>query len=107
MSSKSHIIPGYNGIMDLDLQNIDINHRKQAIDQHYNDIKKYIKDQSEISPRLRYENTIMRIHKIHKRDIDALEKHALDAKQSQMKLDAIYAKHAIQYQIKLNALQVK
>jgi hypothetical protein len=123
MSSKSpkdNIIPGYNGIMPLDLQNIDIQHRKQAIDQHYDDIKKYIRDQSEMSPRLRYENTIERIQKMHKQEFDALEKRVQDAKQRQMKLDTIReedstiqrqmklnAEDAIQRQIKLNASRVK
>jgi len=103
MSSKSYIIPGYKGIMSLDLQNIDIIHRKQAIDQHYNDIKKYTMDQSEMSPQLRYENTIERIQKLHKRDFNALEKRVLYAKQNQMKLDVIRTNSIIQHQMKLNA----
>ena len=35
------IIPGYHGIMDLDVRNMDPRYIKQAIEQHENDIKIY------------------------------------------------------------------
>lgn len=85
---KRDVIDGYQAIMPLNLQDIDLKHRKQAADEHLNDIKKYKREQAELPPRLRYENTIVRIHKIHKLDYEALEKRVEDAKQRQMILDA-------------------
>jgi hypothetical protein len=57
------IIPGYQGIMDLDVRNMEPRYIKQAIDQHHNDIKIYKIDQSKLKPEHRYENTVMRIDK--------------------------------------------
>jgi len=57
------IIPGYQGIMDLDVRNMEPRYIKQAIDQHYNDIKIYTAEQSKLKPEHRYENTVMRIDK--------------------------------------------
>jgi len=58
-----NIIPGYLGIMDLDIRNMEQKHTKQAIDQHYNDIKKYKAEQELLKPEDRYENTIVRLNK--------------------------------------------
>ena len=57
------IIPGYHGMMDLDVRYMEPRHIKQAIDQHYNDIKKYTAEQSKLKPEHRYENTVLRINK--------------------------------------------
>jgi hypothetical protein len=57
------IIPGYLGIMDLDVTHMEQKHTKQAIDQHYNDIKKYKAEQELLKPEDRYENTIVRLNK--------------------------------------------
>ena len=57
------IIPGYHGIMDLDITHMEQKHTKQAIDQHYNDIKKYKAEQELLKPEHRYENTVIRINK--------------------------------------------
>ena len=57
------IIPGYNGIMDLDIRDMEQKHVKQAIDQHYSDIHKYKAEQELLQPQHRYENTIIRIKK--------------------------------------------
>jgi hypothetical protein len=57
------IIPGYQGIMDLDVRNMEPRYIKQAIDQHANDIKIYTAEQSKLKPEHRYENTVMRIDK--------------------------------------------
>jgi hypothetical protein len=79
------IIPGYHGIMDLDVRNMEQKHIKQAIDQHYADITIYIAEQGKLKPEHRYENTIMRIHKQQeyicmkeKAYLDAIDKAALD-----------------------------
>ena len=68
MKTKN-IIKGYYGIMDLDVTNIDPQFRADAIRQHYEDIKNYKYEQSNLKPHLRYENTIGRIQKMH--EIDA------------------------------------
>lgn len=52
------IIKGYNGIMDLDLTDIDKSLHKLMIEQHYKDINDYKKEQSKLEPKLRYENTV-------------------------------------------------
>ena len=54
---KSTIIPGYKGIMPLDLSGVEQQYHKIMIDQHEKDIKEYNKYQSELPLRLRYENT--------------------------------------------------
>ena len=79
------IIPGYHGIMDLDVRNMDPRYIKQAIEQHENDIKMYIAEQAKLKPEHRYENTIMRIDKqrayICMKEnayLDAINKAALD-----------------------------
>ena len=61
--NKGNIVPGYQGIMDLDVTNMEPIHIKQAIEQHYNDIKRYTAEQSKLQPEHKYENTILRINK--------------------------------------------
>lgn len=58
---KSKIIDGYNGIMPLDLTNVDPKYHKEMIRVHLNDIKIYKKEQSELPEKLRYENNFKRI----------------------------------------------
>lgn len=70
----SYIIHGYKGIMDLDLTNVDKKHHKIMIDQHFEDIKIYKREQSERPKKLQYENTIMHAEKIHSLDSNALLK---------------------------------
>jgi hypothetical protein len=84
MNNKD-IIPGYHGIMDLDVRNMDPIYIKQAIDQHYNDIKIYTAEQAKLKPEHRYENTVMRIDKQRayismkeKAYLDAIDKATLD-----------------------------
>ena len=61
MESKNKLIyKGYNGIMDLDLTNIDTKFHKILITDHFNDIEKYKKEQSLLDPELRYENNILK-----------------------------------------------
>ena len=66
--NKKNIIDGYKGVMDLDLSLVPEKFIKNAIDQHLEDIKEYTNYQSQLKPHLRYENTIMRVEKIHKMD---------------------------------------
>jgi hypothetical protein len=79
------IIPGYNGIMDLDITHMEQKHTKQAIEQHYNDIKKYKAEQELLKPEHRYENAVIRMNKKleyfrmkEKADSDAIAKAALE-----------------------------
>jgi len=69
--STNYIIDGYKGIIPLDTRDIDPKYREEAIKQHYADIEEYTKYQASLSPRLRYENTIERVKKLHKMDNDA------------------------------------
>jgi hypothetical protein len=57
------IIPGYHGIMDLDVRNMEPRYVKDAIKEHYKDIKIYKTEQAKLKPEHRYENTILRINK--------------------------------------------
>ena len=79
------IIPGYHGIMDLDVSNMDPRYIKQAIEQHENDIKIYNAEQAKLKPEHRYENTILRINKQReyvqmkeKEYLDTIEKESLE-----------------------------
>ena len=79
------IIPGYHGIMDLDVRNMDPRYIKQAIKEHENDIKLYAVEQAKLKPEHRYENTVLRINKQRefsdmkvKAYLDSIEKAALD-----------------------------
>lgn len=64
MSNK--IIPGYKGIMDLDLTNIHPIIHESLIKQHKKDIEDYKIYQESLDPKQRYENTIERIEKSRK-----------------------------------------
>jgi|TARA_Y100000389_G_C17199384_1_gene382848 hypothetical protein len=64
--SKDNIIPGYKGVMDLDLNLVDPKFRKAAALQHMKDIDLYKAEQYQLKPHLRFENTIERIEKLQK-----------------------------------------
>lgn len=59
------IVDGYLGIMDLDLTNIPENLKKIMVEQHKKDIENYKAEQYQLHPHLRYENTVIRIQKMH------------------------------------------
>jgi hypothetical protein len=82
---NENIIPGYHGIMDLDITNMEPRYIKQAIEQHENDIKIYNAEQAKLKPEHRYVNTVMRIDKQHayirtkeKAYMDNIDKTALE-----------------------------
>ena len=85
--NKKNIIDGYKGVMDLDLSLVTEKFIKIAIDQHLEDIKEYTKYQSQLKPHLRYENTVMRVAKIHKIDDDAQKKRNKEFYEKQAKDD--------------------
>ena len=60
---SNNIIDGYNGIMPLDLTNVDKKLHKVLIDQHKKDIEEYKLEQEKLPIHLRYENTIMKAEK--------------------------------------------
>ena len=64
----SFIVPGYNGIMDLDLTNVDKSLHSVMIEQHKKDIEDYKIEQSKLPKRLRYENTIVKAKKVMEMD---------------------------------------
>jgi hypothetical protein len=64
----SFIVPGYNGIMDLDLTNVDKSLHSVMIEQHKKDIEDYKIEQSKLPKRLRYENTIVKAQKVIEMD---------------------------------------
>jgi hypothetical protein len=68
---KKNIIPGYKGIMPLDLTNVDEKLHSILIKQHYKDIHLYKIEQAKLPKKLQYENTVMRAEKIHKMEEDA------------------------------------
>lgn len=55
---KSNIIPGYKGVMPLDLSGVDPQYHKILIDQHNKDINAYNAEQDKLPHRLRYENDV-------------------------------------------------
>ena len=82
---KKNIIPGYKGIMPLDLTNVDKKYHSILIDQHYKDIDLYKEEQAKLPKKLRYENTVMRVEKIHKIDEEAQkERNKLLIKQQEL-----------------------
>ena len=81
--TASDIEPGYKGIMALDLTDIPHKFRKQAIDQHHNDIGEYKREQAERPERSRYENTVERAERIHHMDAIAADKRRRDAAEAQ------------------------
>ena len=81
--TASDIEPGYKGIMALDLTDIPHKFRKQAIDQHHNDIGEYKREQAERPERSRYENTVERAECIHHMDAIAADKRRRDAAEAQ------------------------
>ena len=68
MKEEQNIVPGYNGIMDLDLTNIDEKFHKEMIKIHLQEIKDYKKEQLSLKLKLRYENSVERVLKQIERD---------------------------------------
>jgi hypothetical protein len=56
-----NIVPGYNGIMDLDLTNIPKKYHQEMIKLHNQDIEDYKVEQAKRPSHLRYENSILRV----------------------------------------------
>ena len=80
-SEKTYIIPGFQGIMDLDLTRVHRKHHADLIKQHIKDIHDYKLEQAIMKPRLRYENTILKAMQVHKLDEDAAKMKAAKEKE--------------------------
>ncbi len=72
-TGKPYIVPGFQGVMDLDLTRVDKKHHEELVKQHIKDIDDYKLEQATMKPRLRYENTILKAMRIHKIEEDALK----------------------------------
>jgi hypothetical protein len=86
-SEKTYIIPGFQGVMDLDLTRVHKKHHADLIKQHIKDIGDYKLEQAKMKPRLRYENTILKAMLIHKLDEDASKMRAAQEKERVAKRD--------------------
>ena len=76
------VLEGYHGIMPLDLADIDPAYRAQATERHKLDIRIYREEELLLPQHLRYENTILRVQRIH-----AMDSAALAARTAQLRLD--------------------
>ena len=86
---KEHIIPGYNGIIDLDLTYIDSKFHHEMVNLHFQEIEEYKKEQLERPKHIRYENCVKRILDQMKRDQEIVKKRELE---NQRKKDEEYQK---------------
>jgi hypothetical protein len=84
------IIPGYKGIMDLDMTEVPEEQKNILMEQHFKDIANYKKEQATLKPHLRYENTIERVKKIHKTDQQYLQKHYNKIEEDDIKRINVY-----------------
>lgn len=66
-------VPGYKGIMELDLTNVEPKFHKEMKKQHKKDIEDYKMEQSKLPKRLRYENTIVKAHKVIEMDAQIMK----------------------------------
>lgn len=90
MYMSKEIIKGYKGIMELDLTNIPENLKKVAVEQHLKDIDNYKAEQALLPVKLRYENTIMRIQKLHEFDQYKQKQHLEKQQEEQLKRNETY-----------------
>jgi len=75
---KELIIPGYKGIMDLDLTNIDSKFHHEMVNLHSQEIEEYKKEQLQRLKHIRYENCVKRILDQFKRDQEIVKKRELE-----------------------------
>lgn len=95
---KELIISGYNGIMDLDLTNIDSKFHHEMVNLHFQEIEEYKKEQLERPKHIRYENCVKRILDQMNRDQEIVKKRELE---NQRKKDEEYQKW-VKYLKKIN-----
>ena len=79
------IIPGYYGIMDLDLTNIDSKFYHEMVNLHFQEIEEYKKEQLQRPKHIRYENCVKRILNQMKRDKEIIRLRELEKKEKKRK----------------------
>lgn len=67
-------VPGYKGIMELDLTNVDPKLHREMKKQHEIDIEDYKAEQEKLPKRLRYENTIVKAEKVIEMDAQIMKR---------------------------------
>ena len=84
---KNMLIPGYKGVMDLDLSIVDPKYHKDVVTQHHKDIYDYKCREKTLKPNMRYENTILKIEKTQQRERRILDKQLNEKRLQQKKQD--------------------
>ena len=84
---KNMLIPGYKGVMDLDLTIVDPKYHKDVVTQHNKDIDEYKSREKTLKPNMRYENTILKIQTIQQRHRIILDKQLNEKRLQQKKQD--------------------
>lgn len=67
-------VPGYKGIMELDLTNVDKILHSEMKKQHEIDIEEYKAEQEKLPKKLRYENTVVRAEKAIEMDAQIMKR---------------------------------
>lgn len=67
-------VPGFKGIMELDLTNVDKRLHSEMKRQHEIDIEEYKVEQEELPEKLRYENTVIRAEKLIEMDAQIMKR---------------------------------
>ena len=68
---EKDIVPGYKGVMDLDLSLVAKENRAVVLKQHDEDIKSYKLYQESLPEHLRYDNTVVRAEKVVATTVEA------------------------------------
>ena len=67
-------VPGFKGIMELDLTNVDKRLHSEMKRQHEIDIEEYKVEQEKLPEKLRYENTVVRAEKVIEMDAQIMKR---------------------------------
>lgn len=76
MYMLSNIVPGYKGVMPLDLSGVDPKYHQIMITQHKEDIKEYNRYQECLPTKLKYENSTEKAIILLQKDKEMLKKKA-------------------------------
>ena len=94
---KPTIIPGYKGIMPLDLSGVDPKYHENMIKQHHEDIKEYQEYQDTLPKKLKYENTTEKAMNLLKKDREWLARIANKNRLEEIEKDKKYYEGKIRY----------
>jgi len=84
---KNLLIPGYKGVMDLDLTIVDPKYHTDVVTQHHKDIYEYKCREKTLKPNMRYENTILKIKKTQQRHQEIIDERIKETILEQARLD--------------------